>query len=118
MAESAIYAQAHDVTESLEDPFAKSRARDVKTLIDCMDRKRRYGPALEAIEIDEMGELLGKRPASRVEGDLALSAAIRVTRRERWRRTPSTSPPPSSLTAPIIGVLRGPQSTADRSTDA
>jgi len=82
LAESAIYAQEHDVAKALEDPFAKSRARDVKTLVACMDRKRRYGPALAAIEVDEMGALLGKKPASRAEGDRALDAAIRERRLE------------------------------------
>ena len=44
LAAATIYAQDHDVAPHVADPFAKTRVRDVKTLISCMDRKRRYGP--------------------------------------------------------------------------
>jgi hypothetical protein len=56
--------------------------RDVKTLVSCMDRKRRYGPALEAIECDELGALLGSRPGSLEEGFETLDGAIRERRLE------------------------------------
>ena len=39
------------------DAFARSRARDVATLVACMDRKRRYGSAIERIEQDALFEL-------------------------------------------------------------
>ena len=78
LADGAIYAQEHDVEGAIQDDFAARRAKDVKLLIGCMDRKRRYGAALAAIECDEIGALLGRTPASLAEGDAALDAAIRA----------------------------------------
>ena len=82
LAESALYAQERDVATALSDPFAASRARDVKTLVACMDRKRRYRKALEDIERDELGELLGRRPHSVSSGFETLDIAIREHRLE------------------------------------
>lgn len=77
LAEAALYAQTNDVAPKLEDPFARSRAKDVATLVACMDRKRRYGAAVDAIEIDAIGELLGRRPKDAADATRALDAAIR-----------------------------------------
>ncbi|MCA9506132.1 MAG: phosphotransferase [Myxococcales bacterium] len=82
LAESAIHAQDADVVPAIEDPFARSRAEAVKTLVACMDRKRRYGKALDAIECEELGALLGRRPDSAAEGLVLLDAAIRAGRFE------------------------------------
>lgn len=76
VAEAAIYAQEHDVANAIEDRFAAQRAKDVRILIECMDRKRRYGAAIDATECAEMGELLGRRPDSVNEGNGLLCAAI------------------------------------------
>lgn len=76
LAQSAVYAQSHDVEPGIVDDFARRRAVDVGILIECMDRKRRYGAAIDAIECDEMGALLGRAPASVAEGNAALCAAI------------------------------------------
>lgn len=76
LARAAMYAQEHDVAGVVENKFAAQRAKDVKILIECMDRKRRYGAAIEAIECDEMGALLGRAPATVADGNAALHAAI------------------------------------------
>lgn len=76
LAEAAAYAVDHDVQPHLTNLFAKSRANDVKVLVEVMDRRRRYGAALAAIECDEMAPLLGARPASVTEGFAALDAKI------------------------------------------
>jgi len=76
LAEAAVYAQRNDVGPQLENAFASSRAKDVTTLIECMDRKRRYGPALEAIEVEEIGALLGLPQSSAEQAFLALDHAI------------------------------------------
>ena len=76
LAEAAVYAQRNDVGPQLENAFATSRAKDVTTLIECMDRKRRYGPALEAIEADEIGALLGQPQTSAEQAFLTLDRAI------------------------------------------
>ncbi len=78
LAEAALYAQSNDVTPAVGDAFARSRARDVATLVACMDRKRRYGSAIEQIEVEAIGALLGKRPVDGEEGIRALDAAIRA----------------------------------------
>lgn len=76
LAEAAAYAIDNDVQPHLSDLFGKSRANDVKVLVQVMDRKRRYGATLDAIECDELGALLGTRPASLAEGLRALDDAI------------------------------------------
>jgi aminoglycoside phosphotransferase (APT) family kinase protein len=60
LADAAIYAQERDVAPKLDDPFAQSRAKDVKTILLCMDRRRRYGEALAQAELADWSELLGK----------------------------------------------------------
>ena len=77
LAEGALYAQDRDVTPKLEDKFSAQRAKDVRILIECMDRKRRYGAAIDAIECDEMTLLLGEQPRSIEAGNAALCEAIR-----------------------------------------
>jgi len=76
LAESAMYAQDHDVAGAISDDFAARRAQDVKILIECMDRKRRFGEAIDAIECDEMAPLLAKRPANVAAGNAQLCARI------------------------------------------
>ncbi|MCE2808724.1 MAG: hypothetical protein LW869_09880, partial [Actinobacteria bacterium] len=49
---------------------------DAAILIKIMDRKRRFGAQLDAIECDELEPLLGFRPASRQEGMQALNEQI------------------------------------------
>jgi aminoglycoside phosphotransferase (APT) family kinase protein len=80
LAEAAVYAQENDVQPGLEQAFGRSRAKDVTTLIRCMDRKRRYGPALAAIEIEEVGALLGAKQASMEHAFRALEHAIAESR--------------------------------------
>jgi hypothetical protein len=41
-----------------------------------MDRKRRYGEAIDRAELDDLETLLGSRPASPDEGRKALASAI------------------------------------------
>ena len=76
IAEAAIYAQKHDVKAKLSDPFAASRANDVNTLIQCMDRKRRYGKAIEQAELDDLDLVLGQNSDSLAEGHKAFDELI------------------------------------------
>jgi aminoglycoside phosphotransferase (APT) family kinase protein len=78
VAEAAVYSLEHDVRPKLTDAFAASRTKDAELLIRIMDRRSRYGPALDAIECDELAEVLGARPASRAEGTAALDERIRA----------------------------------------
>jgi aminoglycoside phosphotransferase (APT) family kinase protein len=76
LVEAAVHTLQHDVAPRLTDAFAASRANDVRILVEVMDRRRRFGPQLEAIECDELAALLGSRPASLADGLAALDAAI------------------------------------------
>jgi hypothetical protein len=76
LADAAIWSLEHDVQPHLSDPFAMSRLGDAAILIKIMDRKRRFGPQLDAIECDELAPILGHRPSSRSEGMAALDQLI------------------------------------------
>jgi len=106
LAEAALFAQANEVVPAVGDPFARSRARDVATLVACMDRRRRFGAAIERIELDAIGELLGRRPRDAADGIRALGEAIRARKipderlvpyltqrayREEWLYAPAAS---------------------------
>ena len=78
LADAAAYTVEHDVEPHLTNLFAKSRANDVKVLVQVMDRKRRYGAALAEIECDELGSLLATRPATVAQGFAALDHAIQA----------------------------------------
>ena len=75
-ADAAIWSLEKDVAPHLSDAFAQSRAGDAAILIKIMDRKRRFGAQLDAIECDELEPLLGFRPASRQAGMEALNEQI------------------------------------------
>lgn len=76
LAEAAVWSLEKDVEPHVADAFARSRVGDASILIRIMDRKRRYGAALDAIECEELEPLLGHRPASRAEGMAELVARI------------------------------------------
>lgn len=105
-AEAAVYAQQHDVESKLSDPFAMSRAKDVTTLIQCMDRRRRYGEVIEQAELDDLGLLLGQRLESLAEGfktfdeliecgdfedEAVIRYLLRRAYREEWLYTPAVN---------------------------
>ncbi len=78
LAEAARHALLHDVEPALAAaPFARSRAQDARILVEVMERRRRFGAMLEKLECEELGALLGRRPASLAAGLEALDAAIR-----------------------------------------
>jgi hypothetical protein len=116
LADAAVFAQEHDVEPELSSPFAASRARDVKTLVGCMDRKRRYGAALAKAELEDLGELLGRRPALLSEGHAAFVSALpgrrfedaaairylaRKAYREEWLYAPAALLYPERRWAPL-----------------
>lgn len=78
LAEAALWSLENDVQPAVADAFATSRAKDAATLVRLMDRRRRFGATLDAIEVDELGELLGTRPATRAEGMRLLDEAIKA----------------------------------------
>ena len=78
LANAAIYAQENDVAPATRDAFSTQRAKDVRILIECMDRKRRYGPAIDQIECEEMAALLGSSLLRLKKAIGQLSEAIRA----------------------------------------
>lgn len=76
LSEAAVWSLERDVEPHLSDPFARSRVGDASILIRIMDRKRRYGATLDAIECEELTPLLGSRPATRAEGTVELDRII------------------------------------------
>jgi hypothetical protein len=76
LARAVAHTLDHDVVPAIGDPFAASRAKDVRILVEVMERRRRFGAELAAIECAELGELLGAVPATLDAGLAALDAAI------------------------------------------
>jgi len=76
LAEAARWALEHDVEPALASPFARSRAAEARILVEVIERRRRFGPALAAAEREELGALLGRRPRGLAEGLRALDRAI------------------------------------------
>jgi aminoglycoside phosphotransferase (APT) family kinase protein len=58
LATAAIGSLQRDVLPRTDDAFAQSRTKDAARLIECLDRRQRFGPALASIETDEIGELM------------------------------------------------------------
>lgn len=76
LADAAVWSLERDVDPHVTDPFARSRVADASILIRIMDRKRRYGAALDEIECEELAALLGRRPVSRQQGMADLVRSI------------------------------------------
>ena len=76
LADEAVAIQEHSVVPAVDHAFAVSQAEQVKILVQCMDRRRRYGAAIAATELDELHQLLGTRPADVGKGLSALDTAI------------------------------------------
>ena len=77
LAAAATWALTKDIAPDMATPIAKSRVRDVDVLVRCMERVRRFGPSIDRIEREELGELLGKKPATQAEGLESLDVKIR-----------------------------------------
>lgn len=67
-----------DILPRLDDEFAKTRARDVNILIDCMDRQARYSQQLAAIECEEISALLGQSCSDYTQALTTLDDAIKA----------------------------------------
>lgn len=76
LASAAAGSLQRDVLPRTEDTFAKSRAQDAARLIQCLDRRLRFGAALENTEREEIGQLLGKSCVDMATAQTALVTAI------------------------------------------
>jgi aminoglycoside phosphotransferase (APT) family kinase protein len=97
-----------EIVPRLDSALARNRAEMAVLLVRSLERQHRLGGAVEQVEIDELGELLGRRPASSVAGLVALDGAIEHWARDReadvlrylYRRAVRTE----ALYAPIAGL--------------
>jgi aminoglycoside phosphotransferase (APT) family kinase protein len=80
LAAAAEWALEHDIGPAVTDSFARSRARDVEILVQCMERVRRFGAGISRVDRAELGELLGRRIRTANAGIDALITAIRERR--------------------------------------
>ena len=110
-------ATAHDAlvemlaTLPARDAFADYRVDAAARLAQYLQRAERYGPALEADDLEEVAKLLGHRPGSWREADAALEALVESAPRERdpelirclHRRTLRRE----ALLEPVLRELRG-----------
>jgi aminoglycoside phosphotransferase (APT) family kinase protein len=80
LAQVADQALASDVLPAVEGGFARSRVTDAQVLLACVDRLRRFERVVDDLERHALGELLGTRPESTVEGLRSLDAGIREQR--------------------------------------
>jgi aminoglycoside phosphotransferase (APT) family kinase protein len=116
LVEAARHALEHDVAPGLADPYARSRAVEVRILMEVMERRHRFGAKLAALERDELGALLGRRPRGVLEGLRALDRAIRersvdeerlvhyLTRRsyrDEWLHAPAVALYPERRWSPL-----------------
>jgi hypothetical protein len=62
-----------------EDPFLAHRRSGTLGLLEHLLLSERLGPAFDAQELDELGALLGRRPASLAEGLTALDGLVRAS---------------------------------------
>lgn len=61
----------------IEEPFQRHRLGMVLRLLTHIRHISEFGREVEALELDDMGTVLGKRPASRLEGQRALDVYVR-----------------------------------------
>jgi len=116
LAEAARFALDHDVLPDLASPYARSRAVEARILVEVIDRRCRFGPALAADEREELGALLGRRPRTLAEGWRALERAIaahalgdepivryltRRSWRDEWLHAPAAALYPNRRWSPV-----------------
>jgi aminoglycoside phosphotransferase (APT) family kinase protein len=74
--EVAVDNLRREVLPAIDDTWTRHQLEHSVLLVECMDRVARLGPAVDAIEVDELGALLGSRPATAQAGLAALDAAL------------------------------------------
>ncbi len=80
MAASALNSLQRDLEPHLNESFARSRAADLRILIECMDRRERFTEWFKQEEIREMGALLDQPISYYEEGVGATCEAIEEER--------------------------------------
>ena len=76
LAQAVDHALVSEVLPAVGSDFARSRLIDAQQMAACVDRLRRFESVIAGLEIDALGELLGRRPESVGEGVAAVDAGI------------------------------------------
>lgn len=77
IADAAAWVIREDLAPVLTTPFTKSRANEAEALVRCLERLHRYEAEIDRLEREDLGALLGKRPASTRDGLKELDDRIR-----------------------------------------
>ncbi len=80
LAQAVEHALGKEVLPAVEGDFARSRLEDAQRMAACVDRLRRFEPAMTELELDALGELLGSRPESVADGVSAVDTGISAGR--------------------------------------
>jgi aminoglycoside phosphotransferase (APT) family kinase protein len=104
---------AHNVetilAPELADPYLAHRGRQLATLARCLSRAQALGPALEAEELDDIAQILGRRPGPLAKAEAELSAHLRSraqgTERELITYLSRRCERKAALWAPALGPL-------------
>jgi aminoglycoside phosphotransferase (APT) family kinase protein len=80
LAQAVDHALGVDVRSSVQDGFARSRLADAQRMVACIDRLRRYEPAITELERDALADLLGHRPETVADGLTEVDAGIKAGR--------------------------------------
>jgi aminoglycoside phosphotransferase (APT) family kinase protein len=80
LAQAIDHALANEVLPAVDGAFARSRLADAQRMAACVDRLRRFERTIAELELDALGDLLGRRPETVTEGVSAVDAGIEVHR--------------------------------------
>lgn len=76
LAQAVDHALMSEVLPEVGSEFARSRLVDAQQMAACVDRLRRFENVIAGLELEALGELLGKRPQTVGEGIIAVDTGI------------------------------------------
>ncbi len=76
LAQAIDHALTNEVLPAVDGAFARSRLADAQRMAACVDRLRRFERTIANLEMEAIGELLGKRPETVREGVATVDALI------------------------------------------
>lgn len=105
LADAAIQNMQEDIGPELQSAHARSRLEDTQVLLECIERRARYGAEMAGIEQAEMAELLGVSADSQedlterlcqaieaqsLDDEVLIKYLLRRAYREEWLHKPVT----------------------------
>jgi aminoglycoside phosphotransferase (APT) family kinase protein len=76
LAQAVEHALAKEVLPAVDGAFARSRLADAQRMAACVDRLRRFERTVAELELDALGDVLGRRPETVADGLSAVAAGI------------------------------------------